>query len=162
MLYHFKSHRFLMGTHLRSRCGFERAVSRNQAYNWFMIGESSVPHPRRGPTAETEIEITAWRQSYGYGTRSWEVSHRTFHVNTIVQPLQETNSNLVTGIYKIVRCMKSHITKLLHFKTCQNKKAFPIIRSNLTTHPEYCMHWTAGSNNCMKCVSIYIPGMQAC
>ena len=33
------------------------------------------------PAAATaETEITAWRQSYGYGTRPWEANHRTFHV----------------------------------------------------------------------------------
>ena len=33
-------------------------------------------------TAGTEIEITAWSQSYGYGLRPWEASHGTFHVNS--------------------------------------------------------------------------------
>jgi hypothetical protein len=82
--------------------------------------------------------------------------------NTEVHPLQETNSNPVTRIYKIVRCTKSEITKLLHFKTYQNKKAFRIIRINLTAPAEHCMPWTEGSINHLKYISFYIPGMQAC
>jgi endonuclease III-like uncharacterized protein len=82
--------------------------------------------------------------------------------NTQVHPLQEINSNTVTRIYKILSCMKSEIAKLLHFKTYQNKKAFRIIRSNLTTPAEHCMPWTEGSINRLKYVSIYIPGMQPC
>jgi len=42
--------------------------------------------------------------------------------NTDVHRLKETNSNAVSRIYKIVGCIKSQITKLLHFKTYQNKK----------------------------------------
>ena len=43
-------------------------------------------------TAETEIEITAWRQSYGYGTRPWEASHRTFHVNSVTRNVKKMNT----------------------------------------------------------------------
>jgi len=83
-----------------------------------------------------------------------QISSKSYQ-NKEVHPLQETNGNPVTRIYKIVRCMKSQITKLLHFKTYQNKKVFRIIRSNLTALVGHCMPWTEGSINHLKYISIY-------
>jgi len=90
-----------------------------------------------------------------------QISWKSYQ-NTQIHPLQETKSNPVTRIYKIVTCMISQITKLLYFKTHQNKKAFRIIHSNLTTPAEHCVPWTEGSIKRLKCISIYTPGMQAC